>query len=98
MKPIHISPDSIVSWSEDTVATDVNDEIVLMSMQRNRCYGLGASGSEIWRKMNTPIRVGALITELQQQFEAPGEQIESDVLATLADLLSEGLIQVRPAA
>ena len=52
-----ISQDSIVCWSNAPVATEVNDEVVLMNLERDRCYGLGSTGSDIWRRLASPIRV-----------------------------------------
>ena len=89
-----IHGNSIVSWSTEAVATGVNDEIVLLNMKRNRCYGLGVTGSEIWRKLAEPIRVSDLISQLKNEYEAPDNQIETDVLATLAEFQSEGLMQI----
>ena len=92
-----ISQDSIVCWSSVPVATQVHDEVVLMNLERDRCYGLGSTGSDIWRKLRSPIRVAELSTQLRQVYEsAPGE-IEADVLRTLRELAAEGLIQVRSA-
>lgn len=89
-----INGSSLVSWSEDAVATDVNDEVVLMNMDRNRCYGLGTTGSDVWRKLGTPIRVSDVIAQLREEYDAPGGKIETDVLSTLAELHSEGLVQI----
>lgn len=89
-----IHGNSVVSWSDNAVATDVNDEVVLMNMERNRCYGLGATGSDIWRTLGSPIRVSDVIARLREQYEAPDGTIERDVLGTLAELYSEGLIQI----
>lgn len=94
MQQQQIDSSSIVSWDEDTVATDVNDEIVLMSMERNRCYGLGTTGSDIWRKLGSPIRVSDVIKQLSEQYEASQGKIETDVLNTLTELHSEGLVQI----
>ena len=96
MQQQQIDSSSIVSWDEDTVATDVNDEIVLMSMERNRCYGLGTTGSDIWRKLGSPIRVSDVIALLTEQYDAPQGKIETDVLNTLTELHSEGLVQIHP--
>ena len=85
MRQQHIDSSSIVSWDEDTVATDVNDEIVLMSMERNRCYGLGATGSDIWRRLGSPIRVSEVIAQLSEQYDALPGKMETDVLNTLAE-------------
>jgi hypothetical protein len=98
MSAEEISQDSIVCWSSAPVATEVNDEVVLMNLDRDRCYGLGSTGSDIWRRLSSPIRVSELSTQLRQAYDsAPGE-IESDVLRTLREFAAEGLILVRPAA
>jgi hypothetical protein len=89
-----IDGNSVVSWSADAVATDVNDEVVLMNMGRNRCYGLGTTGSDIWRKLGAPIRVSEVIAQLTDEYEAPSGKIETDVLTTIAELHSEGLVQI----
>ena len=98
MQQQQIDSSSVESWDEDTVATDVNDEIVLMSMERNRCYGLGTTGSDIWRTLGSPIRVSDVIKQLSEQYEAPQGKIETDALNTLTELHSEGLGQIHPYA
>jgi hypothetical protein len=89
-----IGQNSIVRWSTDAVATEVNDEIVLMNLERDRCYGLGSTGSEIWRKLREPIQVSELVTQLWIEYDSAPGQIESDVLRTLNEFAAEGLIQV----
>lgn len=93
-----ITPDSIVHWSNAPVATEVNGEVILMSLERDRCYGLGLTGSEIWRRLARPIQVAELYKQLNDEFEASPGEIESDVLDTLRELAAEGLIDVLPGA
>ena len=89
-----IGQNSIVTWSTDAVATEVNDEIVLMNLERDRCYGLGSTGSDIWRRLREPIQVSDLVTQLWSVYDSAPGQIESDVLRTLNEFAAEGLIQV----
>ena len=89
-----IHAESVVSWSSNAVATDVNGEVVLMNMERNRCYGLGSTGSQIWRLLSSPVRVCDLVSKLKDEYDAPEGQIEADVVSTLADLHSEGLVEI----
>jgi hypothetical protein len=96
MQP-EVTHDSIVCWSPEAVATEVNDEVVLMNLERNRCYGLGSTGSEIWRLLEAPIHVSDLLTHLGSIYDAPAAQIESDLLRTLGEFATEGLIEVLPA-
>jgi Coenzyme PQQ synthesis protein D (PqqD) len=89
-----IGQNSIVRWSTDAVATEVNEEIVLMNLERDRCYGLGSTGSDIWRRLREPIPVSDLLTQLRSEYNSSPGQIESDVLRTLNEFAAEGLIQV----
>ena len=89
-----IRPSSIVHWSTAAVATEVNNEVVLMNLERDRCYGLGNTGSDIWRRLHDPIQVAELTAQLRSIYDSPPGRIESDVLRTLTDLAAEGLIQI----
>jgi hypothetical protein len=89
-----ISASSIVRWSATAVATEVNDEVVLMNLDQDRCYGLGTTGSDIWRRLGQPIEVAELLTQLEASYQATPGEIHSDVLRTLQQFASEGLIQV----
>lgn len=94
MHELEIGQNSIVRWSPEAVATEVNEEVVLMNLERNRCYGLGSTGSDIWRRLGEPIQVSDLLTQLRIVYDAPTGQIESDVLRTLKEFAAEGLIEV----
>ena len=84
----------MVCHRPDPVAADVAGETVLMSLERSRCYGLGGIGSEIWSRMESPLRVADLVNELSERYDAPPGVIERDVLAMLSQLAVEGLISV----
>jgi hypothetical protein len=86
---------SIVCHQPDPVAADVAGEIVLMSLERSRCYGLGNIGSEIWGKLASPVRVADLIDEFRGRYEADPGVIERDVLQWLRKLADEGLIEIK---
>jgi len=83
---------SIVQLSNDQIAAPVDDEFVILSIERGSYYGLDDVGSEIWRRLATPVRVGALCDELTAQYDADRATIERDVLALLEKLISERLV------
>ena len=92
MAPVYLT--STVSHSANPVAADVAGETVLMSLERSRCYGLGNIGSDIWSRLEAPVRVSDLIAQLSDDYEAAPGLIEKDVLELLARLADEGLIRV----
>jgi hypothetical protein len=89
-----ITAESIVSWSEAPVATEVDREVVLMNIGRGRCYGLGETGSSVWRRLGSPIRVEDLCRELMLEYNADPEVLMTDVLTLLEQMQEEGLVKV----
>ncbi|HEX6770745.1 MAG TPA: PqqD family protein [Acidobacteriaceae bacterium] len=89
-----ITSESIVCWSETQVATEVDREVVLMNVGRGRCYGLGESGSSVWRRLRSPIRVDDLCGELMLEYAADRDELTKDVIALLEQLQEEGLLKV----
>ena len=76
MSEVEIGQDSIVWRSESPVATEVNEEVVLMNLERDRCYGLGSTGSAIWHKLRKPIQAhGETLSEITFR-EPTGADIE----------------------
>jgi hypothetical protein len=85
---------STVSITPNPVSAEVAGETVLMSLERNRCYGLGEIGSDIWARLQNPIRVEDLVSGLSEEYEADPGVIEQDVLSLLTQLADEGLIRI----
>ena len=89
-----ITVESIISWSKTPVATEVDREVVLMNVGRGRCYGLGETGSSVWRRLGSPIRVDDLCRELMLEYQADPVVLERDVLSLLEHMQEEGLVTV----
>jgi hypothetical protein len=89
-----ITSKTMVAWSETPVATEVDREVVLMNVGRGRCYGLGETGSSVWRRLGSPIRVDDLCRELLLEYQADPRELEQDVLALLEEMQQEGLVKV----
>ncbi len=89
-----ITAESVISWSKTPVATEVDREVVLMNVGRGRCYGLGETGSSVWRRLGSPIRVDDLCRELMLEYQADAAVLEKDVLTLLEQLQDEGLVTV----
>ena len=75
--------------------TTVGTEVVLMTLESGECFGLGETGSEVWRLLARPTRLEPLVTALSSQYDAPAQVIEQDVRELLEELLDRGLIELR---
>jgi hypothetical protein len=90
-----IEPDSIIWRSQIPVETQIDGEVVLMNLDRDRCYGLGKTGSDVWRRLSSPIQVSSLCSDLETEYEASPGEILVDVLSLLKELAAEDLIEVK---
>ncbi len=86
------APSATLIRTTDAIATEVDGEIVLISIEDGRYYGMDAVGSEIWRRLENPKRVDALIAELQAHFDGPADAVASDTQAFLGKLAENRLV------
>lgn len=89
-----ISADNVVRQIEDIVASDIDDEKVMMSIEKGCYYGLDPIGSRVWELIETPTRVSDLVDALLLKFDVDRQTCEQDVLAFLEELHDAGILQV----
>lgn len=94
MKEKTISTESVVNWADDIVASDIDDEKVMMSVEKGEYFGLDPIGSRVWELIEKPVKVGDLIDALLQKYDVDRETCEHDVLVFLQELHESGILQV----
>ncbi|MEI8355126.1 MAG: lasso peptide biosynthesis PqqD family chaperone [Deltaproteobacteria bacterium] len=94
MKNKNISTGSIVHQIEDIVASDIDDEKVMMSVEKGQYYSLDPIGSRVWELIEGPVKVSDLIDALLTKYDVDRETCEQDVLAFLEELREDGILQV----
>jgi len=87
-----LSLTSRVKVANNLISAPVDVEIVILSVERGTYYGLDQIGTEIWQRLESPVRVDVLCEDLAAKYAADRQTIERDVLALLESLLAEGLI------
>lgn len=65
----------------------------LFDLNRGEFYALNDVGERVWELSDGGHSVSDLILILCQEFEAPPEMIEADVVELLASLVDEGLLE-----
>jgi hypothetical protein len=90
-----ISLESIVNWAEDIIASDIDDEKVMMCIEKGKYYKLDPVGRGIWDLIETPIKVSDLVKALLAKYDVDKETCERDVLGFLEELYEGGILQVK---
>ena len=89
-----LSLTSLVKSANDLISAPVNSEVVILSVERGTYYGLDEIGTEIWQRLESPMRIDMLCEDLAAKYAADRQTIERDVLALLESLFAEGLVTV----
>ena len=95
MKNKKITPDTVISQVEEIVAGDIDGEIVMMSIENGKYYGLDEIGSRIWELIEKPVKVADLIDTLVERFDEAREICERDVLKFLNELNEDNILEVK---
>jgi hypothetical protein len=94
MSPITLQ--TIVHRNPSLVSSNLDGEIVMMSIENGEYYGIDEIGSRIWELLELPISVNELIGILLDEFDAEKPECQSDTLEFLNELLSKNLILLEP--
>lgn len=89
-----ISDSTVISRSPSVLAATVQDEIVMMSIDRGSYFGLDDIGSDIWQRIEPPCSFGALIDALAADYEADRATIATDVRVLLDRMAAQDVVKL----
>ncbi len=89
-----ITMDSTVTVSREQMSCGLDDEAVILSLERGTYYSLNPVGSRIWSLVQKPIRVRKINNAILEEFDVDAKMCEADLLSLLGELEKEGLIVV----
>jgi hypothetical protein len=89
--------DMVAGIRGDLVATELDDETVMMSIERGKFYGLDPVAGRIWALVREPQKVSTLVEGLLEEFDGERAVVERDLLAFLNALAREGMLAVEAA-
>lgn len=86
---------NVVAQEPGNVVSDMNGEIVMLSIQQGNYYNLGEMGGVIWSKINEPTLISKLIKDLTDEYDVSPLECEEQVMSFLDHLVKEHLITVQ---
>ncbi|MCS3665211.1 MULTISPECIES: PqqD family protein [Salinibacter] len=88
---------STVVASDGVTSTEIEGEHVLLDLDEGIYYGLNSVGGAIWKELQEPTSVEAIVRAITDAYDVGREECREDVLALLDDLQDNGLVDVREA-
>lgn len=86
--------DSSVQRNPDMIFTDFGVEMVMLSMEDSRYYGINEVGVRVWELMESPMIIAGIIDAICEEFDVSAQQCEQDLLAFLAQLQQKNMVVV----
>jgi len=81
-----------VRQSADVVSSRMGDSGVLVHLQTNRIFEVNATGLRIWELAGDGRTLLDIRETLQREFEVEPERLETELLALVAELSREGML------
>lgn len=83
---------TILSRKEGIMTADMNGSTVMMDTETGKYYNLGDTGGAIWRLLESPLSMEALVEGLTKEYDVTAEQCEKDIMPFLTALINRGLL------
>ncbi len=87
-----ITLNTIIQRRTDILASDLDGEKVMMSIQKGEYYGLGKTGTFIWDSIENPISIIELIEKIIEKYHIDENKCFEDIVPFIKDLVEKELI------
>lgn len=89
-----LTPMSRVARGQRLLTTDAGASVLMLSIDQAVYCGLDDIASDVWHRLDQPMRIDALCDALCADYHGPRDAIDADVIALLTDLRAHGIIDV----
>ena len=88
--------DAKVQRNPSLIATKVDQEIVMLSIENGAYYGLAKTGGRIWELLSEPRTIQEICDHLQTEYNVDRSICEKQTLDFLWRLVQERLVDLVP--
>lgn len=89
-----IDLDSTIARNNEIIFSDMDDEMVMMSIDKGEYYGVNPVGRRIWELLEHPGPVTAICDTLRREYNVTEEQCTREVLDFLNYLFEKEIIKI----
>lgn len=82
----------IPKHGDKILVQQVNDTMVLLSLDDGQYYALDEIGARVWELCDGTRSVSDVIATICQEYDAPAETVRADVLELLGELTDEKIL------
>jgi hypothetical protein len=79
---------------DDVLLQEVGAEAVLLSLGKERYFGLDEVGTRIWKLIGEDGHLERVFETLRGEYAVEASVLETDLLALIAEFLDAGLVEI----
>ncbi len=83
-----------ITISEDVLTSQVEDELVLLHLERESYYGLDAVGLRMWTVLLESETIEEGVRKLLKEYDVDENTLRQDVLSLVEKLVEHGVVNV----
>ncbi|WP_118840067.1 PqqD family peptide modification chaperone [Salinibacter ruber] len=91
---MELTESSTVKAVDHQTSAEVDGENVVLDLENGVYYGLNPVGTQVWNRIQEPVSIGQIVTDLTSEYDVDYERCFDDVVSLLEDLAENGLIVV----
>ena len=92
---MEIKGNSTIKKSDSFIASDIDGQAVMMSIENSKYFGMDEVGTSIWNLLDKNPSFEELISDLIAEYEIDKETCENDTRVFLERLLQYKLIEIQ---
>jgi hypothetical protein len=89
-----ITETTTIVRSPAVLSAEVDGEIVMMSIEQGRYFGLDDIGSDIWKRIEQPCSFAALVDALAADYDGDRGTIAADVTTLLTRMAEQDVVRL----
>lgn len=78
--------------NKDIIGSPIDDEMVMMDVDKGSYFGLNSMGSEIWNLIEEPKTIQQLVNTLTDEYEISQNECETEVTKFIEALVDVNLV------
>jgi len=88
-----LTPTTVLVRAPDIIASDMDGDTVMMSIERGEYLGMGEVGTRVWRLLEQPNSIQEIARQICLEFTVDETTCQADILAFADELIQNGLIR-----
>ena len=88
-----VSPSKVYTVCSDVLFQQVNGEVVLLSMDSGKYFGLSEVASRMWHLIHSVGDLDAVLAILLEEYDVPEDELREDVSDFAEQLIAAGLLE-----